>query len=381
MQNVLSYILSLEKPRAYIPLLALALVTCGKEDPKPAPHDGIEYVDNLVDELMTRYQVPGLSLAVSQNGKLVYVKAYGVSDKAPKTETITSNLFRIASLSKPITSVAIFSLMEQGKLGLDDKIFGDSALLGNEYGTPPYNAKVRKLTVRNLLQHTAGGWSNDNNDPMFKDASWSVSQLISETIDHDTLEFEPGSSYAYSNFGYCLLGRVVEKLSGSAYEDYVREHILAPAGITDMVIGGNSISEIKPNEVHYYPQDGEDPYQFNLTRMDSPAGWIASASDLVLFSLHADGLASVPDLVSDSTISLMTTTSSANQGYACGWVIEGTRGWSHSGSLPGTSSQLARGNNGITCAIVTNTRNTNFTLSDGIHELAWTLVENTHIYW
>src|SRR5262249_15681075 len=149
------------------------------------------------------------------------------------------------SISKPITSAAIMQLVERKKLRLDDQVFD---LLHLESKAPP-GAKIdprwRKVTVRELLQHR-GGWDRTKSfDPMFRPVQFArdagakppaaQAQIIRAMLGHP-LDFEPGERDAYSNFGYCLLGRVIEAASGLSYEGYVRQHVLAPLGIHDMRI-------------------------------------------------------------------------------------------------------------------------------------------------
>ena len=157
-----------------------------------------------------QFSVPATSIAISRNGEFVYDEALGMADRQHLTQAQQDSLFRIASVTKPITAVTIFSLLEQGKLNLTDKVFGPSAILGIKYGKPPYKQYVADITVDNLLTHTAGGWPNDNTDPMMHNDGWDHTKLITETIANQPLTNQPGTHWAYSNFGYCILGRVIE---------------------------------------------------------------------------------------------------------------------------------------------------------------------------
>lgn len=303
---------------------------------------------------MEKYRVPGLAVAVSRQGKLQYSKGYGYADTVRKEPVTTQSLFRIASISKPVTAVAILKLAEEGKLRLDDKVFGEGALLGTHYGKKPYGTDLTDITVRHLLQHTAGGWQNNATDPMFTNQSFTADELISWTLDNQPLINKPGTNYAYSNFGYCILGRVIEKVTGKRYEAYVKESILRPMGIDNMRVGGNTLDQRKPNEVIYYPQKGDNPYKWNVTRMDSHGGWIASAEDLVKLMVHIDGFDTEPDFLNGGSMTEMTKHTLAGSNYACGLRILNDGSWKHNGSLPGTGSQFVRFANGYCCAIVTN---------------------------
>jgi CubicO group peptidase (beta-lactamase class C family) len=319
---------------------------------------------NRIDQAFRRkFQVPASSIAISRNGQFVYDRASGTADKQHALQVDESSLFRIASVTKPITSVAIFMLMEQGKLNLTDKVFGPSSLLGTRYGKGPYKAYVTDVTVDHLLTHTSGGWPNDNPDPMFQHDGWDHEKLITWTIDNLPLTYPPGQHWAYSNFGYCVLGRVIEAVTGQSYADWVKANVLAPCGITDMQIAQNKESQKASNEVVYYGQFGENPYGINVTRMDSHGGWIATPSDLVKFLNHVAGAPGIPALLKPATIKTMTTPAAAydpnaQARYARGWMVRnnGAGNWWHNGSLPGSTTIMVRTSTGMCWAALTNTR-------------------------
>src|SRR5271170_1042682 len=310
-----------------------------------------------------QFSVPALSVAISRNGQFVYDEASGMADKEHALQVNTANLFRIASVTKPITSVTIFTLIEKGKLNLSDKVFGPSGVLGTKYGRQPYKQYVTDITVDNLLTHTSGGWPNDSTDPMFQHDSWDHDKLISWAIDTLPLTYPPGQHWAYSNFGYCLLGRVIGQVTGQPYEAYVQANILAPCGITGMQIAGNTLHQRASNEVVYYGQYNEDPYKMNVTRMDSHGGWIATPSNLVQFLDHVHGFGNMPSLLKPETIRIMTTPTPVYQypsgiRYARGWMVRnnGAGNWWHDGSLPGSTTLMVRTATGLCWAALANTR-------------------------
>jgi CubicO group peptidase (beta-lactamase class C family) len=126
----------------------------------------------LVNEFRRAFSVPAMSVAISRNGRFVYDRVFGLVDRDKALQADQSTLFRIASVTKPITSVTIFSLIEEGKLSLNDNVFGPSGVLGAKYGKPPYKQYVTDITVDHLLTHTCGGWPNDATDPMFQHDGW-----------------------------------------------------------------------------------------------------------------------------------------------------------------------------------------------------------------
>src|ERR1039457_5868752 len=129
--------------------------------------DELRAMEATAAAFMKKHDVPGLSVAIARKGRLVYADGYGLADKDRDEKVTPNHLFRIASMTKPITSATIFSLIEAGKLTLSDKVFGPGAVLGTAYGEPPYQPHIEEFTIEHLLTHTAGGWQNDGRDPMF----------------------------------------------------------------------------------------------------------------------------------------------------------------------------------------------------------------------
>jgi CubicO group peptidase (beta-lactamase class C family) len=195
-------------------------------------------------------------------------------------------------------------------------------------------------------------------------------QLINWTLNNLPLNNEPGKNYAYSNFGYSVLGRVIEKMSGKPYATYVKEKVLAPSGIHSMEIAGNTKAERKVDEVVYYDGNSDSPYTMQVTRMDSHGGWIANASDLVRFGVRVDAFATKPDILTAASIKTMTTGSTANAGYACGWAVNTSNNWWHNGSLPGTFSILVRTSSGFVWSALVNSRKND----PDIDKLMWDVV-------
>src|SRR5262249_34929274 len=148
-------------------------------------------------------------------------------------------------------------------------------VLGNDFGPFNSDSRLQDVCVEHLLTHTSGGWSNDANDPMFSRPELGHSELIAWTLRTRPLKAQPGTTFAYSNFGYCLLGRIIERISTQQYEAFVRRAILEPCGIADMSIAGNTLEERQSNEVRYHPAGSGSPYAINVRRMDSHGGWIA----------------------------------------------------------------------------------------------------------
>jgi CubicO group peptidase (beta-lactamase class C family) len=143
-------------------------------------------------------------------------------------------------------------------------VFGFGARLGTTFGTTPYGMYITSITIQHLLQHTAGGWTNDGMDPMFRQPALSANDLISWTLDNRPLANPPGTNFAYSNFGYCILGRVIEAVTGQSYENWVRDNILGPSGVTDMRIAGDTGPERQWPEATYWGKDTDNPYHMRV---------------------------------------------------------------------------------------------------------------------
>ena len=339
--------------------------------PTPAEHAAMA---QLAQAFMQKYAVPALSIAIGHADKLVYEEAFGWADREARVPVSPQHLFRIASVSKPITSVAIFSLIEEGRLDLSDRVFGPGAITGTDYGRPPYRPHVAEITVEHLLTHTAGGWSNHHADPMFRNPGMHHAELIASTLRDRPLDHPPGQHHEYSNFGYCVLGRVIEKVTRQPYAAYVRGSVLKRCGIRDMTIAGNTLGQRHAQEVKYYGQ-GEDPYGMNVSRMDSHGGWIARPADLVRLFAHVSGLSPPVNILQPQTIKAMTTAPAANPGYAKGWAVNKAGNRWHNGSLPGTSSIAVRTHRGFCWAAFTNTRRGNSSLGGDLDRLVWAMVK------
>lgn len=388
-----------QQPSRWLPGFAilaatlLAIASCSKTDMQPVLPEvtlpdtlpSLAVIDDSMASFMERFDIPGASIAVVKDGKLVYAKGYGYADQSAGELVDTSSLFRIASLSKFVTAVGIMTLIEDGLLTMDDTVFGSGGVLGNDFFSGTYPAFVEDITVRHLLHHENGGWGNSSADPAFAQPTLDVNQLISWAIANRPLTVQPGTAHDYSNLGFQILGRIIEKVSGDDYVDYIQTHVLAPAGITNMQIGGTKLAEKKPGEVTYYGQSGQNPYGYAngvISRLESCGGWIASAIDLMRLMVHADGFTTVPDILDPATINLMSTPS-ANSNYACGVRISSIYGnWFHGGSLSGTRTWMVRTYHGYSWAILLNSRSTatNFT-SHLDARLVWPAVNNASTPW
>jgi N-acyl-D-amino-acid deacylase len=350
---------------------------------------GLASFDREMLSLMERWGVPGGALAVIRDDRLVYARGFGYADVQLGLPVSPDAVFRVGSVSKTLTATAILKLAEDGKLRLDDRVFAMFPELTPPAGSRP-DPRLARITVRDLLSHSAGWDRLASLDPMF--APRLTSQAVDARVPADArtvirfmrgrpLEFTPGGRFAYSNFGYALLGRVVERASGMGYEQYVRDAILAPLGITRMRIRHSRPADRPPEEVRYYDAPGSLPVSsvfpgekelvawpdggFHVEALDSAGGWTASAIDLVRFMAAVDGLPERPDILSPDTLRLMllrpqlSTWMMRDTWYGLGWYVrsEGPRAavW-HGGTLFGTTALLMRITDGRAFAAVFNTK-------------------------
>ena len=312
----------------------------------------LSLINSQIQKYMTNNSIPGLSIAITKQERLVFAKGFGYANTQLNEKVHPNNVFRIASVSKPMTSIAIMKMIEQGNFFLNSTVFGSGSLLGTTYGTKAYSQRVLRITVQHLLEHTSG-FSNDGGDPMFMNYQLSQKDLISWVLDNRAVKNEPGSTYEYLNFGYILLGRIIEKVSGLTYETFLRTKIFnnAPQA-SQMFIGADTLAAKRYNEVRYYP---DAAYNLLVKRMDANGGWIARPIDLVGIMAKVDGFYFKSNILNSNTINTMWTASSANSGYAKGWIVDGTyKG--HNGAMPGTIAFLVRRNDGLSYAVVANTR-------------------------
>jgi len=365
-------------------------------DPSAIPASGeavpeLEAFDAIMTESMAAFDLPGGQCAIAREGRLVFSRGYGLADIEAGEAVQPAALFRIASTSKPITAVAILKLIDDGRLTLDTPAF---PLLGLE---PAANAtidpRLETVTIEQLLVHSGGFDSSTGFDPQYLPWSRMASGTLGTPDPPDgeaiirymlgiPLAFDPGTRSVYSNFGFNVLGRVIERASGQRYAEYCNARVLQPAGITDMRIGGTRLSERFPGEVRYYgppdqplresvfPGEGYVPVGYGsyyMEAMDAHGGWIASAEDLVRFALAVDGARGEP-ILSPDAIQVMERTprpatdeagaGNESGGHGLGWVVDLSDAgaeWAHAGALEGSNcSWLVRRPDGTVLAFVFN---------------------------
>jgi N-acyl-D-amino-acid deacylase len=382
-------------------LIFLIFIPSTAQEPKkakPIPITGqanpdLASFDEMMLAFMAKQHVPGAALAVTKDGMLVYARGFGMADHAGPV--VPRALFRVASISKPITAAAIMKLIEEGKLKLDTRVFAILKLQAFLPKGRKRDPRLKDITVRELLHHT-GGWDRDKSfDPMFRSVEIAQAlkgpppaqpdQIIRYMLGQP-LDFTPGERYAYSNFGYCVLGRIIEKVSGESYEEYVKKHILAPLGIQATRLGKTLPKGRARLEVTYHDEKsrtGPSVFAANLGKqvplpygawcleaMDAHGGWISSAVDLVRFASAFDKPEQCKILTKQSIATMFARPEGAAgynakgkpraDYYACGWEVrsagKGKANQWHSGALDGTATTLVRRHDGLCWAVLFNVR-------------------------
>lgn len=341
--------------------------------------EGKEFVnaEKSVASFMRKWSIKGLSMAISIDGKLVYAKGFGITDTTTREATQPFHKFRIASISKLVTAVAIMRLQEDGKISLNDRVFGPDGILNDPFYSNPRDKRVYGITVGHLLSHE-GGWTLRYGDQMFMPVTVAEKMGVKPPADTRTivryaldkrLHFTPGTGRAYSNLGYSILGLVIEQVTGMSYQEYCQKYVLQPLGIYDMQLAHNLKQQKAPYEVTYYtPPDiilkpsiygtGEMVYPSyggnDIEALGGAGAWIATAPDLIRLLLAVDGLASRKDILNGQSIQLMTDN---EYGYApVGWkstIYNGT--WWRTGSFPGSAGMMKRQSDGVAWVVVMNT--------------------------
>ncbi|HLE64260.1 MAG TPA: serine hydrolase domain-containing protein [Pyrinomonadaceae bacterium] len=274
---------------------------------------------------------------VARNGKLVFSQAYGLADRDKKIPNTLKTRFRIGSMNKMFTAVATLQLVQAGKLALKD-------VLGKYLTDYPNKDVASKVTIEQLLTHTGG--TGDIFGPDFDTRRLELRTLQDyvKLYGNRGLEFEPGSRWEYSNYGFILLGVLIEKVSGQSYYDYVREHIYTPAGMT--ATGSEPEDQPTNRSVGYTKRGGGSQWKPNTDtlpyRGTSAGGGYSTVEDLLQFATALQ-----QNKLLNARYTEMLTVGKIDTGngkYAYGFadrMENGTRCFGHGGGAPGMNGNLA----------------------------------------
>ncbi len=335
---------------------------------------GLDNFDATMQFFMTSRQFQRGALAITKDERLVYNRAF-TYDYPAQWDTQPHHRFRVASVSKPFTAVAALKAVEMGLFDLGDTL--DQIPGFDAAGWLASDDVPGNVTIDMLLKHQ-GGWDRTL-DPMLNDVNIAAALGVSLPLDLDDLiedtksqplKFTPGTDYEYSNFGYALVGRVIELTSGQTYEDFVREHVLCPIGAEGMQQGRTQAADLHPGEVNYtdpmyrlFPSvvDDNRPYhlypyaRYNIDNMDAHGAWVATAEELAKFVSDFTTNTGSTLLTSDE-IDYMFDENSQTSSYGAGWQ-RGSGGVKfHNGSLRGTWAFIIRRTDGVTISVIFNGR-------------------------
>lgn len=334
-------------------------------------------VDSLINHYLDTFQLKGASMAIVKNGKLIYAKGYGYANLEDSVKVHPAHKFRIASVSKLFTAVAIMKLIEEKKLNLNDTIFGKAGILNEGIYLKARDRRMYDITVKQLLNHTAGWCRKCNGDPMFRPLEIAKKMGLKSPINLDDITKyvfarrlwnKPGTEFGYSNYGYAILGKVVEKVSGKSYENYVQD-LFKPLGINGIQLSKGFVEQRAPLEVKYYDAKTvpkvrsvynprkKVPRTYggnNLEALGGAGAWIASPLDLLRLTNAIDGRKTAPDMLNEKTVQLMVTPEGDDIRKVLGW--RGCRSYEcwRSGSFGGTDAIVVASKSGLSWAFVVN---------------------------
>jgi CubicO group peptidase (beta-lactamase class C family) len=298
-------------------------------------------IEAAVSKFMSATHVPGVSIAVVEDGKLEWAAGFGFADLENNVPASEHTLFRLASISKSLTATAAMQLVERGKLDLDATV--------QKY-CPAFPQKSAPITTRLVMGHLAGirHYKSGSQDDLEVGNTKHFDDPIQAGLDffkNDPLLSDPGKQFHYSTQGYTLVGCVVEGASGAKYTDFVRQNVFLPAGMEHTQVDNRFA--IIPYRTRFY-QKSESGTVENADFLDSSykipgGGWLSSAEDMARFEI-----AILDDkLLKRSTRDLMWTplkpSESAANGYALGWGStheDGILFVGHSGGQQGTSTDF-----------------------------------------
>jgi CubicO group peptidase (beta-lactamase class C family) len=310
-------------------------------EPKPVeskPADQICFENDLTPYIESinlgwpdAYRPTGMVLAAAK-GKTLYSRAFGFADRWHGVSPTENTSFRIGSLTKAFTAVAVLQLVQAGKLRLDGKI-GDYL--------PEYPNVGRHVTLHQLLTHTSG-IPNFTDFPEYVEWRQLTVQprQILEWFWDRPLEFEPGSQYRYSNSGYQVLGAIIERVSGQKYAEYLEQHVFAPAGLGHTVVG--DAAGFKDRALGYRATPTGELQLAGHVDMSvafAAGGIRSSAADLARWHTALSGDA----LLNQASRARMVQPDKDD--YAYGWIVQergGLEVHSHEGGISGFSSRVVR---------------------------------------
>lgn len=300
--------------------------------PCAAQSEGLAEVEKAIAAEVERQKVVGLSAAVVADRKLVWSKGFGAADLEHSAAARPATVYRLASISKPITAVAVMQLVERGKLDLDRPV---------ETYVPSWPKKEWPITARQLLAHLGGIRHYKAAAEVTSTRHFDSLAQALELFKDDPLLHPPGTKFAYSSYGYNLLGSVVEGASGTKFPDYCRENIFQPAGMVRT--GPDDVARVIPDRARGYRRDRSGEVH-NSALIDTSnkipgGGFVSSAEDLARFAIALQGGTLLKPETLQRMFAVQKSADGKPVGYGLGWFVNGEV-VRHGGSQPGTRTLL-----------------------------------------
>lgn len=294
-----------------------------------------------VDALFTDYdspERPGASVVVIQEGQVVLSRAYGLSELEHRTKATPESHFRLASLSKQFTAMAVQVLVKEGKLRLEDRVVEVLP------GFPAYLSEVRVL---HLLQHTSGIWDYEAFVPATQTEQVKDRDVLGLLARADRTYFAPGSSVRYSNSGYAVLALIVEQVSGKSFAAFLRERVFSPSGMASAVAHEEGVSTVSHRALGY--ASGEGGFvprdQSNTSAVLGDGGIYASVMDLAAWDRALDAHTLVDAATGARAWTAVTLPDGSSGRYGFGWFVDEDRGrrrLSHHGETCGFTNAIVK---------------------------------------
>ena len=282
----------------------------------------LQTIDRAINSFKLQHHVPGMSIAIVNDGKIFYARGYGLSDDENGVRAIAGTVYRIASLSKPITATAVMKLVNEKRLDLDAPI--------QKY-CPEFPEKPWPITTRELLTHQSGirDYRNDAETINTKHYS-SIKEALSQFA-NDSLDFEPGTKMQYTSYGYIVLGCVIEGASGMSYEHYMQQAIFKPAHMSETRL--DDVFAIIPNRARGYQLDSngnlENATFVDVSNKPPGSGINSNANDMGSFieALYSGKL--LPNKVFEEMLTPAITRGGKTTIYGLGFFLGGPIGNYH----------------------------------------------------
>ncbi|HMJ65532.1 MAG TPA: serine hydrolase domain-containing protein, partial [Candidatus Binatia bacterium] len=295
-------------------------------------------IDRYVESRLKKENVPGASIAVVRDGKVIKARGYGLADVELNVPATERTVYQWASVTKQFTAGAVMLLVEQGKMKLEDSV--------SHYYT---NAPVAwsNVTVRHLLTHTSGIRSYTSLPGFFRTLrkDYKPEELI-DLVREEPLDFDPGERWTYNNTAYFVLGLVIENVSGKRYGDFLSEHIFRPLGMETARV--NDQFEIVPNRATGYASRSNKVFRSEFVSPTQPyaaGALVGTVLDLAKWdaALYTDKLFSAS--LREQIWAPVKLNSGNTYPYGFGWQVDELRGHpyvAHGGGIHGFSTYITR---------------------------------------